>query len=324
VDPIDPIDPTDPVVPVPPRDSADAAAFRIAAAAHLARFLPFRPLIVTPFFPANLGAVFAEILQRSTPTETYALQVQTVIDRRGPAPVPDRALDAARLAPKFPTPMAAPLAELGQDLLLPGLDGVPPNTVVPLRTNTPFVEAYMVGLNTEFGRELLWREFPAPAAATYFDRFWDQGPESHRQADIRPLADWADRSLGETPGDDERFVMLLRSELLRRYPHAVVYATRPTPGITLEVKDPIFTGMLEPDVRFFGFDIAAGQIAAWSLVIQEQPSAPRFGVEVGAAPVGPSHLGTGPGDAARVAHRFRQAPVRITIPATVLLREDRP
>ena len=78
---------------------------------------------------------------------------------------------------------------------------------------------------------------------------------------------------------------------------------------------------MAPDVRFFGFDIAADEIGDWSIVIAEQPTAPRFGVEVDEVPPGVSHLplADGDGDAARLAVRLRQQPVRVAIPATVLL-----
>ena len=87
---------------------------------------------------------------------------------------------------------------------------------------------------------------------------------------------------------------------------------------------PILSGAMEPDVRFFGFDIPADEIADWSIVIAEQPTAPRFGVEVDEVPTGVSHLAltAADGDAARLALRLRQHPVRVTIPATVLLRQE--
>ena len=113
--------------------------------------------------------------------------------------------------------------------------------------------------------------------------------------------------------------MLLRSELLRRYPDAVVYATKPDVPPAM----PILTGSMEPDVRFFGFDIPAAEIGDWSIVIAEQPTAPRFGVEVDEVPAGANHLplAAGDGDAAELASRLRQQPVRVTIPAPVLLRK---
>ena len=111
--------------------------------------------------------------------------------------------------------------------------------------------------------------------------------------------------------------MLLRCELLRRYPHAVIYATKPG----TDPATPIFAGAMEPDVRFFGFDIAADEIGDWSIVIAEQPTAPRFGLEEDDVTGGASHaavIGTDT-DAARLARRVRQQPARITIPAPVLL-----
>ena len=67
-------------------------------------------------------------------------------------------------APKFPQPMYEPLRDLSQELLLPGLETVEPNSVLGLKTNSRFVEAYMVGLNVEMGRELLWRGYPDRSA----------------------------------------------------------------------------------------------------------------------------------------------------------------
>ena len=86
---------------------------------------------------------------------------------------------------------------------------------------------------------------------------------------------------------------------------------------------PILTGSMQPDVRFFGFDIPAAEIGDWSIVIAEQPTAPRFGVEADEVPSDANHLplAEGDGNAAELAIRLRQQPVRITIPASVLLRE---
>ena len=41
-----------------------------------------------------------------------------------------------------------------------GIASVTPNTAVLLQPNASFIEAYLVGLNEEFARELLWRQFP--------------------------------------------------------------------------------------------------------------------------------------------------------------------
>jgi hypothetical protein len=165
------------------------------------------------------------------------------------------------------------------------------------------------------GRELLWREYPADPSATYFDRFWDATTSPGRGPDIDAIASWGERSLGGPADADERFVLLVRSELLRRYPDAVIYATK-----NGTKSDPIFSGGFAPDVRYVGFDIGVHEIGDWSIVIQEHPSAPRFGVEVGTDPGAATHhppVGT---NSAETANRTRQLPVRITLPTSVLLR----
>jgi hypothetical protein len=91
---------------------------------------------------------------------------------------------------------------------------------------------------------------------------------------------------------------------------------------------PILTGSMEPDVRFFGFGIAAAEIGDWSIVIAEQPTAPRFGIEVADVselPAGTTHLPLAPGDgdAAHLADRLRRQAVRVTIPASMLLAINR-
>ncbi len=213
--------------------------------------------------------------------------------------------------------MANALAEFGQEWLLPGLDGVPANTALALVTNSAFVQAYMIGLNHEFGRELLWREFPAPLDATFFDRFWDSAVDPDAPPDLEPLAARGDRALDDdaTPGD--QFVLLLRSELLRRFPDAIVTAKKGS-----EVRTPAFTGALDPDVRYFGFPIQQSEAAAWSIVIAEQPGAPRFGFEVGEVPAGVSHAPAPDATSSALAERLRQRPARITIPVRVLMRKE--
>jgi len=184
------------------------------------------------------------------------------------------------------------------------------------------VEAYLVGLNTELSRELLWRAYPPTGTATFFRRFWDNGVAPAGPPDIDPIDGWGDRELadGADPDDPDRFVLLVRSDLLRRYPNAIIYAVRPSTtdpnGVATE-RYPLFTGALDPDVRYFGFDIPLADLPQWSLVIQEQPTAPRFGIDAGQA--GPGHVAPPGADAAVTARALRRQPVRLTIPTSVLL-----
>jgi hypothetical protein len=300
---------------VPP-DSPAAVLFRKVAAPLLARFNPTSviPGPPPPMLNGDVSAAFTAALAGTAPVAAFAARARAVVDLPGAARSDDTALDRVSLAPYFPQPMVQPLTEVAQDLVVPGLDRVPPNTVVPLETNTAFVEAYLVGLNTEMGRELLWREYPADTSATYFDRFWDAAVAPGRPPDIDAVAAWGERSLGGTQTEDERFVMLVRSELLRRYPDAVIYATEPG-----EQRDPVFTGGFAPDVRYIGFDIAVAEIGDWSIVIQEHPSAPRFGIEVGTDTGPATHVAPPGQNSADTAQQVRQMPVRITLPTSIVL-----
>ncbi|HEX6886542.1 MAG TPA: hypothetical protein VF143_00435 [Candidatus Nanopelagicales bacterium] len=307
----------------PPRpDSPDAAAFRELAPRHLTRFLNAdhnaRPVPT----PIDMPALFDQVLALTAPATAFTAALGRLL--AGPTPtLPNRPTPSAplpaSLSPRFGAPMAGSLAELGQEWLLPGLGEVPANTALALRTNASFVHAFMIGLNHELGRELLWREFPTPLTATFFQRFFDNAVDPTAPVDLDPLAEWGDRPLGAASTTDERFVLLLRTELLRRFPEALVTAVRGSETIL-----PLFTGALVPDVRYFGFAIPATEAAQWSIVIAEQPGAPRFGFEVGHAPAGVSHAPAIDATSAALAQRLIQLPALITIPVPVLLRPDDP
>ena len=74
--------------------------------------------------------------------------------------------------PQFTVPMAEELLARWPEWALPGIGGLPPDTVTLLETNPEFVAALLVGLNQEFNRELLWREFPTDQRGTSFAQFW--------------------------------------------------------------------------------------------------------------------------------------------------------
>ncbi|WP_017302043.1 hypothetical protein [Nodosilinea nodulosa] len=201
-------------------------------------------------------------------------------------------LDPIMDAPSFPQAMAKALGDLSQAYLFAGLEQVPPNTVQLLQTNPKFIEAFMVGLNLEMGRELLWRGYPSDQRGTYFRRFWDT-PLPNAPADISPIHQWGDRALGENSlaASRSKLVLLIRSELLRRYPNTVIYAVKAVAngadkGLSTDpaqTAQPLFRGTLEPDVTFIGFDLTPAEMLAnlgWYIVLQQQPSEPRFGLDM--------------------------------------------
>lgn len=215
---------------------------------------------------------------------------------------PNDPIEPILAAPEFPQPMYEPLRDLSQDWLLPGLEAVPADTLALLAPNPLFIEAYMVGLNFEMARALLFDEFPTDQRGSYFRQFWDvRGNVGSTTAaeleDIKPIHTWSkDSVIGQNsrkPSSAPSFlVLLVRGELLRRYPGTTVYAVeaKRDAGTGLHTlssseKHPLFHGTLKPDVTFFGFDLTQkdarggeGAGEGWFFVIQEPPTAPRFGL----------------------------------------------
>lgn len=324
--------------------------FRKAAIDHLSRFFP--PRATSREVPRGVfTAVAATVLEQTRPTRTLPALARAILatgdnvlapTAPGVAPA---GVETIMAAPYFPQPMYEPLRDLSQDLLLPGLDQVKPDTVLALKTNRRFVEAYLVGLNHEMARELLWRGYPTDQRGTYFDRFWGLGGAA-APPDITALHTWAipnpatgtPRTLGDAsfqaPPLAEQFVLLLRSSLLQRYPNAAIYL-KPAlsggsgPDLQAPEVQPLFTGALPPDVSFFGFSVpaeaATGQNGGpgYYVVIQEHPTEPRFGLNVALPPETAGHLGLGatpPANSAALAKRTRRQPVLIAIHASRLIK----
>ncbi|MEV6812939.1 DUF3892 domain-containing protein [Micromonospora sp. NPDC051296] len=203
------------------------------------------------------------------------------------------------VVPRFPQPMYELLRDLSQNLLFPGVSDVPPETVTVLRVNAAFVEAFMVGLNAELGREMLWRRYPTDPRATFVHRFWDLRADDGSPAGLPPVAGWQpDRELGgnsaaDGPGD--MLVVLVRGELLRRYPGTEIYVQRAGVGTngrrtpTGEVRAPRFTGRLQPDIHFFGLPLSVTEARGgptgdgWFVMLRQPPVDARFGLDAPAA-----------------------------------------
>jgi len=246
----------------------------------------------------------------------------------------------AMVYPELDAPMYKPLADISSELFLPNLNLIEQNSITLLETNQKFIEAYMVGLNHEFARELLWREYPTDQRGSYFRQFWevssffnsqnlDNEALKERLRDIPPLHRWlkssklGDHDHRELAGEkDEEVVLVIRGELLKKYPTAVIYAhraewqrkadgkidnTKERRLMALsaaeeerpprdKVKTPLYEAKVEPDIYFFGFDLTVKQAQGgtgenesddpgWYFVIKERPGEPRFGLDLNKAPV---------------------------------------
>ena len=187
------------------------------------------------------------------------------------------------MEPSFPQPICEALKEKSQELLLPGLDKVLPDTVLGLRTNRAFVEAYMIGLNVEMARELLWRGFPTDQRGTYFQELLGQrrrrrGGQRHRRSAREP-----GRALG---GAAELARQPVRAPAAQQPPAALPERDHLSDaGRDRQQRPPdiypIFNGAMEPDINFAGFPIAPGVAIGgrgnpgYYVVIQEHPTEPR-------------------------------------------------
>jgi hypothetical protein len=228
-------------------------------------------------------------------------------------------LDLRSLAPPEPPigldfPTWTLLNRHEREWLLPGAGSIVPHSIVALQTNPAFVDAFMVGINTQFIAEMRWRNLPAPRVSTPLRMFW--GYVNHatgkREPDIAPIGDWPSHPPGAPAADDlgdlthqvrasgdpagkRDLVVAFRTPLFRRYPSTLVYLVRPgaadvdaalaaPPHFTqLTVHPdarqhigPIFFGQVEPDLVFFVFDVNPDDLAQLWLVLDEPPSELRF------------------------------------------------
>jgi hypothetical protein len=196
--------------------------------------------------------------------------------------------------PDIKEAMSAPLESISSEYFIPNLKLIPDNTISLLKTNQPFIEAYLAGLNHEFARELLWREYPTDQRGSYFRQFWDVSTyvdREHRDAkalaeylkDIAPLHQWPlSSALGshnqrEAQGDQSRVVLIIRGNLLKRYPNTFIYGQKAIWGQgqranRLMLSDetgelfasqpqspalrfPLYKARVAPDISFIGFDL---------------------------------------------------------------------
>jgi hypothetical protein len=307
----------DAVRPSPPADS-DNLGTTWASFGEASRDLvgalsaPPHPAPVTcPVLPATLSAVVVKALDpAATHPAAYSGRLITAPAGtwRGTDP-----LGPVYFAPTFPQPAFDPLIKLSKDWIIPGLARVPPNTICLLEANQRFIEAYMVGLNFELGRELVWNGIPTDQRGSYFRQFWDhstalttsqQPVDDEARYDIDVLTQWQ-QPLGQNPNPNGlpagALFLLLRGDLLHRYPNALLYATKatigsdgkrafPDPDATPAPveKYPLFSASIPRDVGFFAFDLeyndAYGDSTdatkpGWYFVLQEHAVEPRFGFE---------------------------------------------
>ena len=252
---------------------------------------PARPLLV---------AKTTALLQATAPSRTmsrYAQSRLTAMPDWLPADwFANGWVEPIMAAPRFDRPMYEALDAYSRDWLIPGLGSLAETDFVTLlETNPAFTEAFLIGLADEMGRELLWRGFPTDQRGTYFRRFWDHDHDE-LTTDIHlfdppPLAR---RPLGShllnDSGQHGHLVLVVRGELVRRYPHAMMSAVLAKvddgkrPMFTTTTAEVQFHAHLPPDIILVGFRLTSDQVRSqpWWFILSEHPTALRFGLELAA------------------------------------------
>ena len=296
-------------------ETADSRQFRAA----LASFHALTAATVPPPSPrpaAAVATVHATAMSAIEPARSFPLRLAPLVrigglnlvvytggyedapdDSSGPRVVP------AMAYPDVKRPMYEPLRDISADYLVPNLKLIPPNTISLMVQNQPFIEAYMVGLNHEFARELLWREYPTDQRGSSLRQFWDTSgcvnteglapaQLEEKVRDITRLHEWPPESrlgahnnrdplgLGgpETDPEERRVVLVIRGDLMKRYPNTVIYAQRARWGETPDdefqlllwdetgekseanpgdpnLRFPLYKAKVGPDIHFTGFDL---------------------------------------------------------------------
>ena len=325
------IDPRTEVMPAPAppseTDSDDAARFKTALRNEFQVISKSKPLgDIAPGVPLSLTAIADDIVAGIRPDVTVPRRIYSGLTI--PPHIKDQVGESfveVMAYPEFDIPMYEPLLQADTDGFVPNIHLVEPNSVTLLETNQKFIEAYMVGINHEFARELLWREYPTDQRGSYFRQFWDvrkkiaaaTDKEAAREKfkDIRPLHRWPiDNDLGDNDNreqgtePEQELVLVIRGELLKKYPNAIISAQparwQLTGGVPDKSKEreldggvgpilPLYEARVAPDIYFFGFDLTAVEARGddtvddkpgWFFRIEEVAGDARFGFDISRDP----------------------------------------
>jgi hypothetical protein len=200
------------------------------------------------------------------------------------------------LAPVFDDALCWDLLELGSSWILPGVDSLGANRVRLLEVDESFVGSFLIGANHALVCELLWRGYPVDLRATFFHRFWERVDGG---GDITDLSGWTQsKTIEENIGRpaESQTAVIVRGDLVRRYPTAHWFLQEAaigddgawTPADGGHIEEAAFLGTLDPQTAFYGFDISTKVVRGdrdrgvpgYFVVIEEQPGAPRLGLDV--------------------------------------------
>jgi hypothetical protein len=244
-----------------------------------------------------------QIVAALDPTVTIARMVNHRISALNDAQA--QGFDDIMAAPDLSEPTYQALAAISHDWLLPGIDTLPADTTTLVESNRTFISGFLVGMNHELARELLWREYPTDQRGTYCRQFWahrntgDPTDQTDLQHRLHEAPNLTLEQLGEKPRQAASpLVLVVKGELVRRYPGMLVTAAKTKQSGPIRTLDPAteiqpdFMARLEPDVLLVGFEtLSADEVwslgdnadTAWWFFFAEHFTEPRFGLDQPAA-----------------------------------------
>lgn len=212
--------------------------------------------------------------------------------------------------PVYPEPAYYYLKQISDRFVLPASGSMPDNSMALFVNNPTFVEAFLCGMNTEMGRELLWREYPTDSRGSYFRKFWDtevkkdikQELRSGTFFDILPIHKWVNQEheshnlhkLGQnhTAGKDNLLIFAIKGELLKKYPETIIYLSKASLNGDKILIDPDaakilpdLSAWLSEDTYIVGFPAKLNELVGnpatrdpgYFLTFMNRPGETRFG-----------------------------------------------
>lgn len=246
--------------------------------------------------------------------------------------------DDGTTAPREPCPdLDLPawryLRDHHREWLFPGAHTMTDGEVVGVASNPVFVDAFLLGLNTQALAELRWRNLPVASGCTPLRRFWDRhgnpGGAADERTDILGVHQWVGHVAGidgrsqplghatHGPGGDRRqLVVVFCTDLFRRYPGTVVYLAPQTGAASWADADtsagarvvPMFSAQITPRLVLYAFPVEPESLREVWVVVEQQPPGFRFARSDDRA-----------GTAAERAAAMLVQPVRVLLAGTTLV-----
>ena len=190
--------------------------------------------------------------------------------------------------PDFLDPTYFYLRELSIDYVLPASGNLAKNTISCFYSNQAFEESFLLGMNTEMGRELMWREYPTDQRGSYFRKFWDQAELPKKEEltskyyDIEDIDKWKGK-LGKNhkPAKTPMLVFAIKGELMQTFPDTDVFlqpvGTNGKNSGNVQIKKKDMASWLTSDTYLVGFSgVKKEDLKNYFLVFQQKPLSLQF------------------------------------------------